>query len=281
MTGWEKRTIDAAGVHTSFLEAGDPRAPALVLIHDGGYGADAHASWDPVRDHFADSYHVLAPDMLGHGGTDKIYYFDRSPHEQRIRHLADFCDAVIDGRPAHYVGSSYGGSLVVRAAASETWPMLSGTSICGTAGLFKVASRHEALRGFEPTREWTEDLVGALVKDPRAHDGLIERRFENAQIPGHWETMSATRLASPFPRTQSPDDLEARLLSCSVPLLFIAGRDDPLLTPGWESALAGLTPAGRTTELEGRHCPQLDDPDGVARAVRAFHEELGSERAPC
>jgi pimeloyl-ACP methyl ester carboxylesterase len=42
--------------------------PALLLLH--GLGCD-HTTWDPVLDSLAKRYTVVAPDLLGHGRSDK------------------------------------------------------------------------------------------------------------------------------------------------------------------------------------------------------------------
>ncbi len=42
--------------------------PAILLLH--GLGCDHH-TWDPVIDSLAKSYTVVAPDLLGHGSSDK------------------------------------------------------------------------------------------------------------------------------------------------------------------------------------------------------------------
>ena len=42
----ESRWVDIKGVNLHYLDWGDPKAPAVVLLH----GARAHAhTWDPVR----------------------------------------------------------------------------------------------------------------------------------------------------------------------------------------------------------------------------------------
>ena len=54
------------GYRRAFRMAGS--GPALLLIH--GLGCDS-ATWDPVFDELAKSFTVIAPDLLGHGGSAK------------------------------------------------------------------------------------------------------------------------------------------------------------------------------------------------------------------
>src|SRR5687768_13468161 len=54
------------GHRRAFVKTG--QGPALLLLH--GLGCD-HTTWAPVIDSLARRYTVIAPDLLGHGGSDK------------------------------------------------------------------------------------------------------------------------------------------------------------------------------------------------------------------
>ncbi len=43
-------------------------APVLLLLH--GLACDRH-TWDPVWDRLGEKYTLIAPDLLGHGESDK------------------------------------------------------------------------------------------------------------------------------------------------------------------------------------------------------------------
>jgi pimeloyl-ACP methyl ester carboxylesterase len=60
------RFIPAGGVPTRCLVAGDPGKPALLLLHGLTLTADV---WLRNIDALAADFHVIAPDMLGHGFT--------------------------------------------------------------------------------------------------------------------------------------------------------------------------------------------------------------------
>ncbi len=55
-------TTDANGVKTNYLEAGT--GPAVVLVHGSGPGVTAYANWRLVMPALAESFHVIAPDMV-------------------------------------------------------------------------------------------------------------------------------------------------------------------------------------------------------------------------
>jgi pimeloyl-ACP methyl ester carboxylesterase len=52
----------------SYRVAGDPTLPVLVLVHGI---TSSGATWAPIIPALAHHYHVLAPDLLGHGDSDK------------------------------------------------------------------------------------------------------------------------------------------------------------------------------------------------------------------
>jgi pimeloyl-ACP methyl ester carboxylesterase len=92
--------------------------------------------------------------------------------------------------------------------------------------------------------------------------------------PGHWETLSAVRLRNPTADAQAHDFRPAyrrALAGIDVPVLLIAGGADPLLEPGWATAMAALVPDAHAEEIPGcRHLPQLDQPEVVSDLVRRF-----------
>ncbi|WP_346433559.1 alpha/beta fold hydrolase [Nonomuraea composti] len=62
------REAHVNGIRLVYREEGDPAAPALVLLH--GRTAD-HNDWNGITQHFAARHHVLAPDLRGHGASDR------------------------------------------------------------------------------------------------------------------------------------------------------------------------------------------------------------------
>ena len=90
---WTSKFVDAGGLRTHYLEAGDSAAPLVVLLHGGGAGADAIGNWHQTLPQLARTHHVIALDMVGFGQTAKPEAFEYS-QSARNRHLADFCAAL-------------------------------------------------------------------------------------------------------------------------------------------------------------------------------------------
>ena len=136
MTAYHHRTIIAADIKTHFLETGS--GPDLVLLHGGEYGACAEITWRANIETLSKTFHVIAPDLLGWGLTDKLYSFS-DPAGLRIKHLQRFLEALGIGK-AFFVGNSAGGGLILRASVRRPAPLQieKMVTICGNASVFKT-----------------------------------------------------------------------------------------------------------------------------------------------
>ncbi|MFI6496328.1 alpha/beta fold hydrolase [Nonomuraea typhae] len=98
--------ITANGLKIHYREEGSPDAPLLVLLH--GRTAN-HNDWNGITQHFARRYHVLAPDLRGHGASDY-------PGHYAVPDMAADVAALLDGRRATVVGHSLGGVVAYHLA---------------------------------------------------------------------------------------------------------------------------------------------------------------------
>src|SRR5687768_12698564 len=106
------RFVEVDGVRVHYQEAGDPKAPALVLIH--GF-ASSTLVWSKVFLRLAEAgFHVIAVDMLGFGYSGKP-----RNGEYTIAGQAGLLMGLLDRlniNRATLVGSSYGGAVAVTCA---------------------------------------------------------------------------------------------------------------------------------------------------------------------
>lgn len=273
---FHSRFIRAGGFRTRLIEAGVPGRPAVVLVHDGAYGTDAELCWEGVIGELADSYHVIAPDLIGWGGTDKVCYFDRSPYDFRLEHLAAVCRVLGLDDPVFFAGSSFGAELVVRGAAEPRWGwnVRAAVAVTGTGGrLYRMPGGIERLSQYTPSLEDARKLTAMLVDSVEGLDDHIRRRFENSMTPGHWEALSALRLRNPSAEPPARvDDWPEPLRHCDTPVLFVEGSDDPLLETGWAANMAELGDSFSSTVVAGGHEPNIEHPAETGRLIRDFFE---------
>ncbi len=93
--------------------AGEPSAPALVLIHDISAGA-SHFTWRRNFNELARDFQVFALDLPGFGASAKPPLAPYSA-DFYVEALTDFLREVV-GRPAHLVGASMSAIFAIRAA---------------------------------------------------------------------------------------------------------------------------------------------------------------------
>ena len=203
MTGYQHRTIVAGDIKTHFLEAGS--GPDLVLLHGGEYGASAEITWRANIEALAKRFHVIAPDILGWGQTDKVYSFS-DPAGMRIKHLQRFFETLGIGK-AYFVGNSAGGGVILRAVVRQPAPfqVQKMVTICGNASVFKTTSQAD-LENYTPS-------IGEHEKNRRACFTTIPNGKAKKT------SASATRArSSPAPgKHYPPRDCAARCIRCVRP----------------------------------------------------------------
>lgn len=268
MAGAQSRTAVVAGIRTHYIEAG--AGEPLVLIHGGEFGACAEISWEFNIGPLAEHYHVIAPDMLGYGRTEKIFSFENF-WQKRVDHIAALLRHLgID--TAHFCGNSMGGTMILgeAAKADRSWPVGSVISVCGGSPVNERA--RQVLHTYDLTLEGMRAITGLLVQQPRLRgdEEYIRRRHELSLLPGAWEATAAPRFAAP----NRPARLHRPTLqpeAIGVPALVIGGAADPVNDPAFAPALAQSLPNGELLVIEGAgHCPQIDQPEVFNARVIEF-----------
>lgn len=244
--------VSIDGVRTHYLEAGAEhrgRRPSILLLHSAEFGGAAELSWEFNIDALAARYHVVAPDHLGFGRTDKIFDFT-GQFDRRIRHIARFIETLCLG-PVHVAGSSMSGglSLTVAARAEPDWPLVSVTC-CSGGGDAPDNEARKILNTYDGSREHMRAIVRTMFVDPKwaADEAYLDRRQEIATLPGAWEATAAARFKGPF-RASGGERRERDSMDYGrirVPALVFAGAQDPLRAPGYTD---GFVPKIHDCEL--------------------------------
>ena len=270
MARYQHRTIRVADIKTHFLEAGN--GPDLILLHGGEYGASAEITWKYNIESLAQQFHVVAPDILGWGETDKIYSFS-DPAGYRINHVRRFLDA-IGMSEAFFVGNSAGGGLILRASVLDPMPLQiqKMVTICGNASVFKTQSQAD-LENYTPSLENMKKIVALLYHNPKWHtEETISERYQSSIVPGAWEALSAARLRSPAHQARStPEDFVNKLSQLRVPLLIMSCEHDPLNQRDWDVNFQKIVPGSRIHRFKhSAHEPQIEETEEFNSALTAF-----------
>jgi 2-hydroxymuconate-semialdehyde hydrolase len=270
VSGIDRRTVLVDGLVTSYLEAG--QGDPVVLLHGGEFGVSAELGWENNIEALAAHHRVLAPDMLGFGGSAKVIDFNDG-RGMRIRHIARFCEAV-GVQSAHFVGNSMGAINLLSDATSPSpvLPVRSMVTICG-GGEIQRNEYSSALYDYDATLPGMRRIVEALFHDPAypADDGYVQRRYESSIAPGAWEALAAARFRRPGLDPPSLPSSARAYERISVPALVVEGERDKLLARGWAAEIAGQIRGGRSCVVPNSgHCPQIEQPSMVNHIVVDF-----------
>ena len=270
MAVYQHRTIFIGDIKTHFLEAGS--GPDLVLLHGGEYGASAEITWRYNIEALAKTFHVVAPDTLGWGLTDKVYSFT-DPAGLRIKHLQRFLETVEIGK-AFFVGNSAGGGLVLRASVRSPAPLQIQkiVTICGNASVFKTNSQAD-LEDYTPSLENMKRIVALLYHDAKWQSEInVRERYESSIVPGAWETLSAARLRSPAHQVRSTTEAFVKQLSrLTVPLLIMSCEHDPLNQSDWDVNFQKIVPGSKVYRFKNSaHEPQIEETEEFNRVLTDF-----------
>jgi pimeloyl-ACP methyl ester carboxylesterase len=266
------RYVSVDGIRTHYLEAGEGRH--VVLLHSGEFGGCAEISWEFVLPKLAERYHVLAPDWLGFGRTDKIHDFTLG-QGRRLTHLRRFVELMCV-EDAYFAGNSMGGSLFARGLSADPdgWPLRALALV--SAGGFSPDNEHRrVLLNYDCTREAMRAIVHAMFHDPRwpADEAYVERRYQLSLIPGAWECTAAARFKSPAvaerERFGAPDNTPYG--NIKAPTLIVAGGNDKLRLPGYAIELAAKFKNAELHVLDQcGHCPNIERADDASRLLLDF-----------
>jgi pimeloyl-ACP methyl ester carboxylesterase len=274
VTDFARKTILVDGLVTSYLEAG--QGDPVVLLHGGEFGVSAEIGWERSIAALAEHHRVLAPDMLGFGGSAKVIDFNDG-RGMRIRHIARFC-AAVGVESAHFVGNSMGAINLFVDATSES-PVLPARSllmICG-GGEIQRNEHSAALYDYDATLPGMRRIVEALFHDSSypADDAYVHRRYESSIAPGAWEALAAARFRRPGLEPPALPSSKRAYERIGVPTLVVEGECDKLLPPGWAAEIAGQIRGGRSVVIpKAGHCPQIEQASMVNHVLVDFLSEV-------
>jgi pimeloyl-ACP methyl ester carboxylesterase len=274
---FEVQTVVVHGHRRAYVRAG--RGPVLLLVH--GLGCD-HRAWHPVLARLSRHFTVIAPDLLGHGRSDKPRAdYSVAGYANGMRDLL----TVLGVERATVVGHSLGGGVAMQFAyqfperterlvlvapggmGPEVSALLRVTSLPG-AGLALGALTAPPVR-----------RAGRAALSALSRTGL--RPFRDAAALGD----IYTRLGDPAARAalrhvlrgvvdwrgQIVTMTDRAYLTEQVPSCFVWGAEDTVIPVRHAAVARECSPTARVEVLaDAGHFPHQDDPERFVRIVREF-----------
>jgi pimeloyl-ACP methyl ester carboxylesterase len=236
---FEPKAIDAGGIETSYLEAGS--GETVLMLHGSGPGVSALANWQLNIPTLAQRFHVLAPDIVGFGTTDRpedIVY--------SLRTWTDHIWAFMDARgieKARLVGNSLGGRIALQMAIDRP-DRISKMVLMGTPGAGMTPTEGlAALRAYEPSHEAMRELLrNYFAVDPAMiTDDLVKIRYEASIAYGAYEAYRAMFFDPRHAGTEL-GITESEVRAIATPTLLIHGREDRVVPLQVSVTMLGLLP---------------------------------------
>ncbi|CAN5215201.1 alpha/beta hydrolase [soil metagenome] len=275
-------TLDYRTIHgyrRAFRIAGS--GPALLLIHGIG---DNSTTWSTVQSKLAQRFTVIAPDLLGHGQSDKPRAdYSIAAYANGMRDLL----GVLDVEKVTVVGHSLGGGVAMQFA-YQFPQMVDRLILIGAGGVTKdvnIALRVASLPlGGEalallrlpfvlPAMQVVGKLAGGLVGTTAVGRDLpdVLRILRDLPEPTASSAFTRTLRAVVDWRGQVVTMLDRCYLTESVPVQLIWGEQDVVI-PVSHARMAHAAMPGSQLEIfqKSGHFPFHDDPDRFVEVVQRF-----------
>jgi len=158
-----------------YVDWGNAEAPPLLLVHGG---RDHCRNWDWVAEAFRDEWHVIAPDLRGHGDSEwsvdgqydmpsYIYDLAQLVHQQKLA-------------PVALIGHSLGGNVALRYTGIYPETVRKVVAIEGL-GLSPEQLEKRASHPLDGRmRSWIEERRGLAGRLPRRYPS-VEEAFKRMQ----------------------------------------------------------------------------------------------------
>jgi pimeloyl-ACP methyl ester carboxylesterase len=174
-TGPTSHTYYSQRLRLHYVDWGNPGAPPLLLVHGG---RDHCRNWDWVAERLRDRWHVIAPDLRGHGdsqwSTDgnydmKGYVYDLAQliHQQQLA-------------PVTIVAHSLGGNISVRYTGIYPDTVRRLVAIEGLGFSPRFLAERGRLGLHERMRNWVDEQRKLAARLPRRY-ASIEEAFKRMQ----------------------------------------------------------------------------------------------------
>lgn len=269
------------GHQISYRERGEPGRPVVLLIHGI---TSSSATWDPVLPDLAKNLHVIAPDLLGHGESDKPRAdYSLGSLASMLRDLLEHLGI----ERVTVVGHSLGGGVAMQF--SYQYPEYCERIVLVDAGGLgrevSLALRAATLPGAEfvlPVIASTKvrdagsaigRFLGRLPMRPRPSVMEVARGYASLSETAARTAFVHTLRSVVEPGGQRVSAHDKLYLSEDMPTLILWGKLDTVI-PVSHAYHAHAAIPGSVLEIfeQSRHFPHMDEPARFARVLTRFIE---------
>jgi pimeloyl-ACP methyl ester carboxylesterase len=272
-----------------YVAWGERDAPPLLLVHGG---RDHCRNWDWVAERLRKDYHIVAPDLRGHGDSqwmigggynqlDYVYDIAQLLHQTKMT-------------PTTVIGHSLGGSISLTYTGLYPDNVVKLVAIEGLGPPPQMLKMRARQAIHERIDEWIEGLRKTAGRTPRRYASLEEAFHRMQEENPHLSAEQARHLTvhgsnqnedgsyswkfdnyvrSFFPVSLSPEqsnELHARI---TCPTLLVRGTESWASDPSRDGRAAHFTNARVVNIEQAGHWVHHDQLDEFMSVVRAFLAE--------
>jgi pimeloyl-ACP methyl ester carboxylesterase len=267
------------GHRMAYRVAGDPGLPVVLLVHGI---TSSSATWDPIIPTLAEHAYVIAPDLFGHGDSDKPRTdYSLGAFATSLRDLL----GVLGHEQVTIVGHSLGGGVAMQFAYQyfESCQRLVLVSSGGLGREVSLALRAATLPGAEFV---LPVIANSYVRDAGVAVGRllgqlpVRVRPSVAEVARGYATLADSPARMAFVHTlrsvvepggQRVSAIDRLYLAEGRPTLIVWGALDTVI-PVAHAYRAHAAMPGSTLEVfeQSQHFPHMDEPIRFARVLLQF-----------
>ncbi|MBC9735231.1 alpha/beta fold hydrolase [Nocardioides marmotae] len=273
----EVQHVTIHGHRRAFVKVGT--GPALLLLH--GLGC-SHSTWAPVIDLLARRYTVIAPDLLGHGQSDKPRAdYSLGGFANGMRDLL----TVLGIEEVTVVGHSFGGGVAMQFAyqyperterlvlvasgglGPEVTPVIRAVTTPGFHQVMGVLTlpgiRHAGKQGMR--------LMSALPSRHARDLGEMAEIYDSFKDPAARHAIRHVVRGVVDWKGQVVTMADRAYLTEEMPMLVVWGRDDSVIPVRHAGRAGELAPRSRVEVIPNAgHFPHKDHPERFAKLLHDF-----------
>jgi pimeloyl-ACP methyl ester carboxylesterase len=267
------------GMEIVYSESPEASGPVLILLH--GYYGDRN-NWNRVARLLGDQYHLIIPDLPGHGDSDPDPE-DRYTFGKMASVMIDFV-AALGIEKFHLAGHSMGGGLAIQWSVLDFGQGIQSLILVDSAGVYANNTSpimERILAGDNPMRMAqpgdARKVLDMAMSLPPFIPERVMKAYESKQIarlPVYDKVMADMLETQEY---ISPDFFYVGLERFDRPALVIWGSEDKLFSVETAGELARALPDSAKVIIDGAgHTPLLEAEWPTAQAMRTFLGEVSA-----
>jgi pimeloyl-ACP methyl ester carboxylesterase len=269
-----------------YVDWGNESAPPLLLLHGG---KDHARSWDWVARDLRDDYHVIAPDLRGHGDSAWTLGGHYTINEF-VLDLAQLIDT-LSLHPLTIVSHSLGGAVSLQYTAIYPERVTKLVAVEGLGPPPKMIAERMNVPAWQQVADWIKQVRALSGRIPRRYPTIDaaaarmqeENGFLSAEQAHHLTVHGVARnedgtfswkfdnyARAFYPQSFDPEERKAMWERISCPTLLVRGTESWASDPSLDGRLDAFTNAELANVEGAGHWVHHDRLDEFLEIVRSF-----------